>query len=228
MTPRGPVAVLGTMVLQAAGVAGVEIRGAMVWHSECTAFSNKPTREIATHHKPAALFVLALVATLGCTSMKKPEIVSTGPNAFLLSRASKVMGWGNLGEMKAEVYREAKAFAEKQGKVAVEISTKEAPVAFGHYAFFELRFRLADPGEVTAVAGSSIPADPQAVPTGAGTEKKLEDLKALLAKGLITQDDFNQKKKEILAQMWEWPLVEHPAHGGRGDQHRDATATTKS
>ena len=152
-------------------------------------------------HNPPAFFALGLVLALGCTSFKKPEVVATGQNSYLLSRASKVMGWGNLGEMKAEVYREAKSFAEKQGKVAVEISRNEAPVAFGHYAFFELRFRLADPGEVIPEVGSSITADLQAVPSGATTEKKLEDLKALLAKGLITQDDFDQKKKEILAQM---------------------------
>jgi hypothetical protein len=148
-----------------------------------------------------ALFAFGLVVVLGCTSFKKPEVVATGQNAYLLSRASKVMGWGNLGEMKAEVYREAKAFAEKQGKVAVEISRNEAPVAFGHYAFFELRFRLADPGEGITEAGSSITADPRMVPTGPTTEKKLEDLKALLGKGLITQEDFDHKKKTILDQM---------------------------
>ena len=86
--------------------------------------------------------LVACLSLVGCTSFKTPEIVQTGPNAYLLSRASKVMGWGNLGEMKVDVYREANAFAESEGKVAVTISTKEAPVAWGKYAFFELRFRL--------------------------------------------------------------------------------------
>jgi len=95
MTPRGPVAVLGTMVLQAAGVAGVEIRGAMVWHSECTAFSNKPTREIATHHKPAALFVLALDimywpgTSRTCRINNHPGALPPGPRD-LLHKAQKL------------------------------------------------------------------------------------------------------------------------------------------
>lgn len=57
------------------------------------------------------------------------------------------MGWGNLGEMKAEVYREANSFAESRGKVAITLSTKEAPVAFGKYASFELQFKLVGPND---------------------------------------------------------------------------------
>ena len=72
------------------------------------------------------------IGSVGCTSYVKPDIVPTGQNSYLLSRASKAMGWGNLGEMKAEVYREANAFAESKGKVIVQLLTNEAPVACLH------------------------------------------------------------------------------------------------
>jgi len=149
---------------------------------------------------------IVLAATTGCTSFVKPEIVPTGPNSYVLSRQSKVMGWGNLGEMKVEVYREANAFAEKQGKVMVPISINEAPVAFAKYAFFELRFRLEDSSAIppgTEIAPSSAPTGKAVAPGVQQSEsaRKLTELKEMLDKGLITQEDFERKKKEILDQM---------------------------
>jgi hypothetical protein len=148
-----------------------------------------------------------------CTSYVKPEITPAGPNTYLLSRASKVMGWGNLGQMKEEVYRLANEFAQSKEKVMVPISTNEAPVAFGKYAFFELRFRLED-AEVAKHSGSvnMIPVQPAPISpvplqgpnpklTSAELEARLVELKNLLAKGLITQADFDRKKRDLLNQM---------------------------
>ena len=112
------------------------------------------------------------------------------------------MGWGNLGEMKAEVHREANAFAESKGKMAVTISTNEAPVAFGKYAFYELRFRLAeknDPEVLNPVAAKS----PQ---PSANAEKpsdlyaELTKLDELRKKGLLTDAEFEAEKKKLLAR----------------------------
>jgi hypothetical protein len=158
--------------------------------------------------------LVACLLLLGCTSFVKPQIVQTGPNAYLLSRASKVMGWGNLGEMKAEVYREVNAFAESKGKVPLTISTKEAPVAWGRYAFFELRFRLVDRNDREARGTALVPRPDGVIEktektntdvrTKDETEKrpdlyteimKLDDLRE---KGLITDAEFEAQKQKLL------------------------------
>jgi Short C-terminal domain len=159
--------------------------------------------------------LLACLATVGCTSYVKPEIVPIGPNAYLLSRASKVMGWGNLGEMKAEVHREANAFAESKGKVAITISTNEAPVAFGKYAFFELKFRLVDKNDPEALnpGGTRFPQPtlntektsteiPIKDVTKKGTDlfAELTKLDELRKKGLLTDAEFEAEKKKLLAR----------------------------
>ena len=159
------------------------------------------------------LVLIVIVAFNACTSYVKPEITPAGPNTYILSRASKVMGWGNLGKMKEEVYRLANEFATGRGKVMVPISTNEAPVAFGKYASFELRFRLEDP-EIAKQMGSVnmgpvqpapitpiSPQGPKPKLTSAEVESKLVELKGLLDKGLITQEDFDRKKKDLLDQM---------------------------
>ena len=124
------------------------------------------------------------------------------------------MGWGNLGEMKAEVYREANAFAESKGKVAITISTKEAPVAWGRYAFFELRFRLVDKNDPEAKGTALVPLPDVVIEktervntdlhTKDETEKppdlyaeimKLDDLRK---KGLITDAEFEAQKQKLL------------------------------
>jgi len=115
--------------------------------------------------------------------------------------------------MKEEVYRLANEFAQSKGKVMVPISTNEAPVAFGKYAFFELRFRLEDPevakhsGAVNMIPVQPAPISPVSLQgpnpklTSAEVEARLVELKGLLAKGLITQADFDRKKKDLLDQM---------------------------
>lgn len=112
------------------------------------------------------------------------------------------MGWGNLGEMKAEVHREANAFAESKGKVAVTISTNEAPVAFGKYAFYELRFRLTDKNDPEVL--NPVAAKSQQSP--ANSEKatdlfaELTKLDELRKKGLLTDAEFEVEKKKLLAR----------------------------
>ena len=44
-------------------------------------------------------------------------------------------------------------------------------------------------------------AEPPGNPTHAEVEKTLEDLKGLLGKGLISREDYDRKKKEVLDRM---------------------------
>ena len=83
--------------------------------------------------------IFTLFASAGC---KNPEIIHVSQDTYILFKEHPVMGWGNLGNLKSEVFTEANAFAESKGKVIEIITTKENPPAFGKYASYELQFRL--------------------------------------------------------------------------------------
>ena len=85
------------------------------------------------------LIALAALCSVGC---KNPEIIHVSQDTYILFKEHPVMGWGNLGNLKSEVFAEANAFAESKGKVIEIITTKENPPAFGKYASYELQFRL--------------------------------------------------------------------------------------
>lgn len=121
-----------------------------------------------------------------------------------------------MGEMKVDVYREVNAFAESKGKVPITISTKEAPVAWGKYASFELRFKLIDKNDPEALnAAANISTRPTIDAEKAGTTPsetrtkdeiqkrpdlyteitKLDDLRK---KKLITDAEFEAQKQKLL------------------------------
>ena len=85
--------------------------------------------------------IILLTAGLGCHN---PEMIQITPGVYQIFKEAHVMGWGNLGNLKAEVFAEANAFAASKGKQIEIQSEKEAPPAFGKYAFYELRFTLTD------------------------------------------------------------------------------------
>jgi hypothetical protein len=130
-----------------------------------------------------------------------------GQDLYMLQASSKVMGWGDIGEMKPVVFREANAFAESKGKVVVIASTHETPTGFGRHGSFELRFRLADKDSpeaknVTLLPASSISV--QKVETKDTTEKKRDvyteilKLDDLRKRGLISDAEFEAQKKKLL------------------------------
>ncbi len=164
--------------------------------------------------RPLLLAPAFVMLMMSCGGYVKPEVIPTGQNMYMLQATSQVVGWGDLGEMKAAVYREATAFAESKGKVIVPISTNEANTAWGKKAFFELRFKLADRDSPEALNVRMVP-QPNVVienrekvsaeiKTQDTTEKKkdvyaeLIKLDDLRKKGIITDAEFEVQKKRIL------------------------------
>jgi hypothetical protein len=96
---------------------------------------------------------LALVATVlgllaGCAN---PQVVQVSPGVYQLGRADHGGIFGNRDALKAGVIRDADAFAEKQGKVAVPVCAKEHPVGIlGDWASYEYTFRVEDKNDPDA------------------------------------------------------------------------------
>src|ERR1017187_6746310 len=92
--------------------------------------------------KTIPLAGLAAWLVAGCAN---PGIVQISPNTYLLSREDHGGIFGSASALKAGVFHDATAFAEKQGKAEIPISAQEHPVGIlADWASFELAFRLAD------------------------------------------------------------------------------------
>ncbi len=90
------------------------------------------------------IYAVALAALLsaGCSN---PSIVQMSPGIYELARADHGGIFGNKDALKASVIRDANAFAEEKGKVAVPVSAKEHPVGIlGDWASFEYVFKVVD------------------------------------------------------------------------------------
>ena len=162
---------------------------------------------------PPMLSLLAVALCLiGCAN---PGIVQLSPDTYMLSRDDHGGVFGNKNKLKAGVIRDANAFAEKRGKIAIPISAKEHPVGIlGDWASFEYQFRVLDKNDPEARRTALVPRPDVVIErnekisgdirTKDESEKqpdfyaellKLDDLRK---KGLITDAEFNAQKQKLL------------------------------
>lgn len=165
------------------------------------------------------LLIFLCLGLVGCTN---PGIVRISPDTYLLARVDHGGIFGNAERMKANVISDADAFAEKQGKVAIPISTKEVPMVvgsighFGTFASIEYQFRVVDKNDPEAREAFLVPRPDVVIDKTEKisadttskdiTEKqpdlytelmKLDDLRK---KGILTEDEFQAQKKLLLAK----------------------------
>lgn len=88
------------------------------------------------------LSAFAAIILAGCSN---PEVVQMSPGIYELARADHGGIFGNKDALKSGVIRDANAFAEREGKVAVPVSAKEHPVGIlGDWASYEYVFKVVD------------------------------------------------------------------------------------
>ncbi|RYZ77574.1 MAG: SHOCT domain-containing protein [Proteobacteria bacterium] len=155
--------------------------------------------------------LLALAIT-GCVN---PQIVQMSPDTYMLTREDHGGVFGNPSRMKADVIAEASAFAMKQGKVAIPLSSNATPAYPLHFATFEYQFRVVDPNDPEAQRTSLEPRanivverrDTTRPAAQLSPEKnKLNDdlyndlvkLDDLRKKKIITTAEFEARKKKML------------------------------
>ncbi len=194
--------------------------------------------------KISALLPLAAILSFagGCAN---PEIIQMSPGVYELARADHGGIFGNKDALKSGVIKDANAYAESHGKVAVPISAKEHPVGIlGDWASFEYVFKIVDKDSPEARTPTMlVRADSFrnggftslgskdtlyiAKPTGAdssdslasaaisapgvkptmvndsskSTADRLVELKKLLDAGVLTQEEYDAKKKILLEKL---------------------------
>ena len=143
------------------------------------------------------------------------ELVQLSPDTYILRKEDHggIFAF-NRGKMMPEAIREANAFAESKGKIAIPISTQEHPVGIlGDWASFEYQFRVLDKNDPEARRTSLQPtpatlrieADERVkqevtVKTHGDSDMytELQKLKSLKDSGILTEQEFEQQKKRIL------------------------------
>jgi hypothetical protein len=89
--------------------------------------------------------IFASIAMMLCAGCSNPEIVQMSPGTYELARADHGGIFGNKDALKSGVIRDANAFAERNGKVAIPVSAKEHPVGIlGDWASYEYVFKVVD------------------------------------------------------------------------------------
>ena len=160
-----------------------------------------------------SLSIIAIVS--GCAS--NSGVVKISPDTYMIFKTDRAGIFGDASRMKANVIREANAFAESQGKVAIPISTQATPMGTGpgQFATFEYQFKVIDKNDPEAQRTSLVPRADVLIEKNSEisvdikskdqTEKtedvyaeliKLDDLRA---KGIITEEEFEAQKKKLLS-----------------------------
>jgi Short C-terminal domain len=167
----------------------------------------KTSNKISVAVLALGLFVLASVA--------QADVVQISPDTYLISRISRAGMFASMPKLKMAVIREANAFAEAQGKIAIPLSSKETPAAPGQWPTFDYQFRVVakdDPeaqrtalvprADVVIESNRKIEAE---IKTKDETEKtpdlysellKLDDLRK---RGVLTDAEFEEQKKKLLS-----------------------------
>ena len=130
------------------------------------------------------------IAFLGCG---KPQVVPMDGDTYLVQKRSAQVGFGPPEGAKAEVYEIANAFCANQGKVVETVAFHMVDSGFARPGSVSLQFRCVPPPLAAKPSPTATPAEART-----DAAKRLEDLKKLRDQGLITQEDYDKKKKEIL------------------------------
>ncbi len=159
----------------------------------------------------ALCFIVA--ALNGCAN---PGIVKLSPDTYMLWREAHGGIFASASALKAGVIKDANAFAEAQGKVAIPISSKEVPMGNGpaQWASFEYQFRVVDKNDPEVRRTSLMPRPDVVIEK---TEKINADVKVkgqsnrakdvygellklddLRKRGILTEAEFELQKRKLL------------------------------
>ncbi|MBE0545931.1 MAG: SHOCT domain-containing protein [Verrucomicrobia bacterium] len=165
----------------------------------------------------ATLFILIVTLLAGCRNFKQPGVVQLSPDTYMLTKEDHrgIFGPGASPKLKTETIREANAFAESMGKIAIPISMIPHPIGvMGDWAAWEYQFRVVDKNDPEARRTSLAPRPDLVIEknenlsgnirTKDETEKKpdlyteLTKLDDLRKRGLVTDAEFEIEKQKLL------------------------------
>lgn len=155
-------------------------------------------------------YILLAALLVGCSN---PGVIKLSQNTYMISKQDHAGIFGNPASFKADIIQEAHDFAEKQGKVAVPLSSKETPAAPGRFLQFEYQFRLVDADSPDANSDKFLKprADiliehkfgsttlPKSTP-GKDVYTQLLKLDDLRSRGILTDAEFTRAKEKLLSE----------------------------
>ena len=159
------------------------------------------------------ILISIILCLVGCAN---PGVVKISPDTYMLYREDHGGIFGSPSSLKAGVIRDASIFAEKQGKVAIPISTNFKPMGNGpaQWASFEYQFRVVEKNDPEVRRTSLTPRADVVIEkkVKVTADIKTEDqtlesrdvytelikLDDLLKKGIINKTEFEAQKKKIL------------------------------
>lgn len=102
------------------------------------------------------VLIILVVLLIGCSN---PSIVKLSPDTYMLFREDHGGVFGSPSSLKAGVIRDARIFAEKQGKVAIPITSNFKPLGNGpaQWASIEYQFRVVDKNDPEVKRTSLLP-----------------------------------------------------------------------
>ena len=161
--------------------------------------------------------VLATTFAFG-SALSHAEVVQVAPDTYLITKVDYSGIFGNMSDLKVQVIREANEFAEKQGKIAIPITTRENPITRPMmFASFEYQFRVVDKSDPEAKRTQIVPRPDVVIEkketisadvrTKDISEKprdlysellKLDDLRK---RGIINDREFEEQKRKLLSSQ---------------------------
>ena len=156
--------------------------------------------------------ILLIVYILLLTACANPGVVRLSPDTYMLYREDHAGIFGSSSSLKAGVIEDANAFAAKQNKVAIPISSNFKPMGGGpaQWASFEYQFSVVDKNDPlvrrTALkprADIVIKKDEKNttsinIKSSKDMYSKLIRLEDLRKKGILSKEEFEEQKKKIL------------------------------
>ena len=145
-------------------------------------------------YKMREILLLACAFTIcGCTSSIPVRPTGT-PNEYVVVGRNMAAMFSSLELAQKESETKAMAYCKALGKSYVKKYAIDRPMAIGQAPESTLYFSCSTNDEL---------ATPQTTTTNgtSNSMKKLEELNAMFKKDLITQQEYNKKKQEILDDM---------------------------
>jgi hypothetical protein len=138
------------------------------------------------------VIVLATLLLAGCGT---PGIVHMDGDTYLIQKRSAQVGFGPPEGAKAEVYAAANKFCEDRGMDLETVSFNMVNSGFARPGSVSLQFRCVPRNKKQNEIAT------QVVSQKSDVEKRLSALDELKKRGLITDEEYQKKRTEILNSL---------------------------
>jgi hypothetical protein len=137
------------------------------------------------------------------TACGKPQVVPMDGDTYLVQERSAQLGIGPPVGAKAEVYQVANEFCALRGRVVETVNFTMVDTFLARPGSVALQFRCVPKSDSNTPRSEPIAQKTALQPLveKSETERKLDELMKLREKGLISQDEFEKKKKDILDKL---------------------------